>query len=82
LLSTKIGFDSTINEGFRMENLVYLHLLNLGYKVYTYKSKLGKEIDFVAIDIEGNISYIQVTLELTEKNYEREINNLLSVKDG
>jgi predicted AAA+ superfamily ATPase len=58
-----------------------LQLLDFGYKVYTYKSKLGKEIDFVAIK-NNETFYIQVTLELNDDNYKREVGNLLSIRDG
>ncbi|MDR2653860.1 MAG: DUF4143 domain-containing protein [Mycoplasmataceae bacterium] len=81
LLSSKIGFNYRINTGFRLENLVFLQLLDFGYKVYTYKSKLGKEIDFVAIK-NNETFYIQVTLELNDDNYKREVGNLLSIRDG
>jgi predicted AAA+ superfamily ATPase len=81
LLSTKIGFNSNTNTGFRMENTVLLQLLNFGYEVYTYKSKLGKEIDFVAIK-NNKTFYIQVTAELNDENYKREVGNLLSIRDG
>jgi predicted AAA+ superfamily ATPase len=82
LLSCKIGFSSSINEGFRMENAVYLHLLNCGYEVYTFKNKNGHEIDFLTIDGENNFSFIQVTSLLSDENYERESRSLLELKNA
>lgn len=64
-----------------LENVVYQHLIYKGYEVYI--GKLGeKEIDFVA-DRYGERVYIQVTYIMTEeKTIEREIGNLLEIKDN
>jgi len=63
-----------------LENLVFLHLRVLGYKVFV--GKLGnKEIDFVC-EKQGEKIYIQVAYLITEQNKEREFGNLLSIKDN
>ncbi len=64
-----------------LENVVLNHLLIYGYKVTV--GKLGdKEIDFVC-DKNNKRIYIQVTLSLAdEKVREREIGNLLQIKDN
>jgi len=73
--------NPTENYGFKLENLVLLELLDRGYEVYTYRSKLGKEVDFVCLK-DNKITYVQVTKELNDENYNREIGNLLSIKDA
>jgi predicted AAA+ superfamily ATPase len=77
--------DNQSTYGYRLENLVFLQLLNEGYKVYTaeiyQKKKDNKGIDFVAIK-DGVIKYIQVTYELNEQNLKRESDNLLLIRDA
>ena len=61
-----------------LENVVYFELKRRGYDVYI--GKLGdKEIDFVAKKRDERI-YVQVCRNLPE-NSDREIANLLAVKD-
>ena len=63
-----------------LENLVFLHLRVLGYKVFV--GQLGnKEIDFVC-EKQGEKIYIQVAYLITEQNKEREFGDLLSIKDN
>lgn len=64
-----------------MENAIYLHLIQCGYKVYV--GKFGsKEIDFVA-DKNGNRLYVQSALSvIDEKTKEREFGNLLEIQDN
>lgn len=64
-----------------MENAVYLHLLQQGYKVFV--GRLGeKEIDFMA-DRNGKRIYVQVALTaMDEKTREREFGNLMEIKDN
>lgn len=64
-----------------MENAVYLHLLQSGYKVFV--GRLGeKKIDFMA-DKNGKRIYIQVALTaMDEKTREREFGNLMEIKDN
>lgn len=61
-----------------LENIVYFELKRRGYEVYI--GKLGtKEIDFVAIKRNERV-YVQVCRTLPE-NSDREIGNLLAIKD-
>lgn len=64
-----------------IENAVFLHLLNCGYRVNV--GKIGNnEIDFVA-DKKGEKLYIQVTLQLTDaETSRREFGNLLMINDN
>lgn len=64
-----------------LENMVYNHLLYMGYKIKT--GAMGaNEIDFIGEKRSENI-YIQVALQLTEEStIEREFGNLLKVQDN
>lgn len=64
-----------------LENLVFLHLLRKGYKVYICKLDT-LEVDFVAVN--GNdISYIQVIYTLSDENTRlRELRPLEKIKDN
>lgn len=64
-----------------LENVVYNHLLYLGYKI-----KVGtmntKEIDFIC-ERNGELLYVQVALRLdSEATIEREFGNLLAIPDN
>lgn len=64
-----------------MENAVFLHLIQSGYKVFVGKSG-EKEIDFMA-DKNGRKIYVQVTLTaMDEKTRTREFGNLMEIKDN
>ena len=80
LLHSKYGYMPDLIAGY-LENLVYLHLIRKGYKVYI--GKLGTlEVDFVAIN--GNdIIYVQVTYTMEdEKTRLRELTPLQEIKDN
>jgi predicted AAA+ superfamily ATPase len=64
-----------------LENLVYLQLLLLGYKVTVGKLN-NKEIDFVC-EKENKTIYVQVTYLITEEStINREFGNLLAIQDN
>ncbi|MDE5572268.1 MAG: ATP-binding protein, partial [Muribaculaceae bacterium] len=64
-----------------IENAVYLHLKNLGYKV-TVGVLPNAEVDFVA-EKNGKKIYVQATyLVASEQTQEREFGNLLKIKDN
>ena len=64
-----------------LENAVFLHLIQLGFKVFV--GKLGNhEIDFVA-EKNGKKLYIQVCLQLSDDTIiKREFGNLLQISDN
>ena len=67
--------------GYKLENLVYLHLKRAGYQVYTGVFR-DKEVDFVALKDDG-ILYVQATyLLIDEKTIEREYSPLESIADN
>ncbi|MCD4795133.1 MAG: ATP-binding protein [Bacteroidales bacterium] len=67
--------------GYKLENLVYLQLINAGFDVYVGYLR-NKEVDFVAIKNAKPI-YIQVTYLMTdEKTIDREYRSLESINDN
>jgi predicted AAA+ superfamily ATPase len=76
-----LGKQKLQDRGHTLENVVYLELLRRGNQVWVGKSG-EKEIDFVAKDAHGEISYYQVawTVENPE-TARREIRALESIKD-
>lgn len=75
-----IGYKQTdINK--IIENLVFLHLKFLGYKITTGQLEQN-EIDFVA-EKDNQKIYVQATYLLTsQKSIKREFGNLLKIKDN
>ncbi len=80
LLYSRYGYMPDMIAGY-LENLVYLHLLRKGYKVYVGKSG-SLEIDFVAFN--GNETmYVQVTYTMeSEETRNRELRPLQHIKDN
>jgi len=75
------GFDTRKDINKVMENAVYLHLIQLGYKVYVGQRGVT-EIDFVA-EKDGQTIYIQVCYMLLEEStIQREFGNLLKIGDN
>jgi len=73
------GFGSGI--GYKLENLVYLHLRQRGYKVYTGVFR-DKEVDFVALKDDRTL-YVQSTyLLIDDKTIEREYSPLEAIADN
>jgi len=75
------GFNAVKDIAKILENAVYLHLIQCGYKVFV--GKIGdKEIDFVG-EKNGIKIYVQVSLTIMEeKTREREFGSLLLVQDN
>ena len=69
-----IGYRQTdINK--IMENLVFMHMLSQGYRVFV--GKLGnREIDFVC-ERQGEKIYVQVAYVVSDQNRERETRYLI-----
>lgn len=75
------GFNQKTDIHKLLENAVYLHLLQRGYRIYVGKID-HKEIDFVA-DRNGLKVYVQVCLQIAEKSISnREFGNLIMIKDN
>jgi len=81
-LGNSISFKFSENIGHIYENLVFLELKRRNKEIYYWKSKKGKEVDFLikrGLDIE---EAIQVSYNLNyKKTFDREIESLLIAKD-
>ncbi len=65
-----------------IENIVYSHLVRLGYEVAVGQLQ-GGEIDFVCRKASGQRAYVQVAyLIADETTYKREFGNLRAIKDN
>ena len=65
-----------------IENIIYQHLIRLGYQVYVGQLQAG-EIDFVCTKPEGQRVYVQASYITAEQaTREREFGNLRSIKDN
>ena len=81
-LGNSISFKFSENLGHIYENLVFLELKRRNKEIYYWKSKKGKEVDFLikrglkideAIQVSYNLNY--------KKTLNREIESLLMAKD-
>jgi predicted AAA+ superfamily ATPase len=82
LLLAVLGRDTKVNRGHLLENVVYLELLRR-YK-YVYVGKNAEtEVDFVAKDEKGLLTYYQVSLTVRdEKTLARELSAFQNIKDN
>lgn len=81
LRNALMGFNQKADIHKILENAVYLHLLQSGYRIFVGRID-HKEIDFVA-DKNGLKVYVQVCLQITETTTSsREFGNLMMIKDN
>lgn len=65
-----------------LENIVYNHLIRLGYQVYVGQLQAG-EIDFVCMKPDGERAYVQVSyLIADEQTRAREFGSLQAIRDN
>ena len=75
------GFNFRSDVGKLIENAVYMHLLRLGYQVYTGKDG-EREIDFIG-EKNGERMYVQACYLLAdESTVQREFGNLMLIGDN
>lgn len=80
-LSNEVGFKFSDNSGHTYENIVFLELKRKKLDIYYWKSKKGKEVDFVirkGYKIETAIQVCYNTYNIKTK--EREVEALLEIK--
>ena len=67
------------NKGHLLENMMFTHLRRHTDQIYYYRTKKGKEIDFIWIDNRGKKHLMQITFSLKDPvTRKREISSLLS----
>jgi predicted AAA+ superfamily ATPase len=78
----RLGKRFEEDRGHLLENAVYLELRRRNREVFIGKLR-DKEVDFVAIDHKGYISYFQVAYVVTDKlTLERELAPLKAIRDS
>ena len=81
-LSNSISFRFSRNMGHIYENIVFLELLRRNKEIYYWKSKKGKEVDFIVKEGLHITEAIQVCFSLEDKKTrQREFQALAEVKD-
>lgn len=81
LRRTVLGNSFNVDKGLMLENLIYLELLRRGNIVRIGRSD-EREIDFVALDSNGDTAYYQVSWSVRDaKTLERELASLREVGD-
>jgi predicted AAA+ superfamily ATPase len=73
-LYTQNTFSTSENRGRRLENLVFLHLRRKHKDIFYFQEK--SECDFVILEKNTITKAIQVCIEITDENFEREFNGL------
>jgi predicted AAA+ superfamily ATPase len=73
----KMAFTATENKGRLLENLIHTELKRRSKKIFYWKSKTGRELDFLVTEKGKPIEAIQACFELTSKNKERELQALI-----
>ena len=76
-LYTQNTLSTSENRGRRLENLVFLHLRRKHKDIFYFQEK--SECDFVVLEKNTITKAIQVCLEITDENFEREFNGLKEV---
>lgn len=81
-LSNSVSFKFSRNIGHIYENVVFLELLRRNKEIYYWKSKKGREVDFIIKEGLDITEAIQVCYSLEdERTRQREIQALTEVKD-
>jgi uncharacterized protein len=61
---TAFSIIDNLKQGQLLETIVFCSLRSVGHKVYYYQTKEKKEVDFLAIDQQQQISLFQVSLSI------------------
>jgi uncharacterized protein len=81
-MSNAVAFNFSNDLGWMIETIVFLELKRRGFEVFYWKSKTGKEVDFLIRNKNILSAAIQVCYDLeNEKTREREILSLLEVSN-
>ncbi|MDR2779905.1 MAG: ATP-binding protein, partial [Synergistaceae bacterium] len=78
----RLGRKFTDDRGHLLENAVYLELRRRNREVYVGKLR-DKEVDFIAVDFGGYVSYYQVAYMVTDETaLDRELAPLRAIRDA
>jgi predicted AAA+ superfamily ATPase len=78
----RLGRKMVDDRGHLLENAVYLELRRRNREVYVGKMR-DTEVDFVAVDDNGYVSYYQVAFSVLDENtLTRELRPLLAIRDS
>jgi hypothetical protein len=81
-LITSITPGISQNIGHLLENIVFLHIRRKTEDLFYYRTRKGKEIDFVWLDDQSNKRLVQVCLSLNDTSTrKREISSLFQAMD-
>lgn len=81
-LANTISFRFSQDKGRILETSVFLALKQLGKEMYYYKTKSGKEIDFLIKESDFKIQLIQVAWDIEdEKTKQREVGRLVEAME-
>lgn len=76
-----VSFKFSENIGIILENIVFEQLLRYNKNLFYWKTDDGKEIDFIIQEQNKLTEAYQVTYNLSNKNYDREIRSLISISE-
>lgn len=71
-----VSTSFTEDTGHKLENMIYLFLRETNIEIFYYRDK--GECDFVTFDNKKPVSAIQVCLQLTNENFDREYNGVVA----
>lgn len=80
---TAYSITPLMEEGVCLENVVYIHLRKQNYEgIYYYKTKRGKEVDFITQSSNGQLQLFQVSVRIdNEKAADREFSALVEAAE-
>jgi len=81
-LANRVSFQVGSRQGQNLENVVFIELLRRGREIYYYKSKTGREVDFVVKEGKEIRELIQVCVSMDDdKTRKREFSALKAAVD-
>lgn len=79
-LYTENSMSTSENQGRRLENLIFLHLRRMSKSIFYFKGQ--NECDFVLMEKNRVTRLVQVCVQITDENFNREYNGLKEAMDA
>ena len=79
-LYTENSMSTSENQGRRLENLIFLHLRRISKSIFYFKGQ--NECDFVLMEKNRVTRLVQVCIQITDENFNREYNGLKEAMDA